>query len=116
MVKPHVVTAQIHDAEDDVIEVRLEGQRLLVASDNGSNKITLDPAYVLDTPYDLEIDAAGGHIRVSYNATPKADITTSGSGWYFKAGSYVQSNPSRGDTPDAVGQVLLYSLTVQHTP
>ena len=26
-VKPHVVAAQIHDAEDDVIEVRLEGQR-----------------------------------------------------------------------------------------
>jgi hypothetical protein len=116
IVKPHVVTAQIHDAEDDVIEVRLEGRKLLVTYDNGSDKITLDPAYVLDTPYDLEIDATGGHIRVSYNATPKADITTSGSGWYFKTGSYVQSNPSRGDTPDAVGQVVLYSLTVQHTP
>ena len=115
-VKPHVVTAQIHDAEDDVIEVRLEGQKLLVAYDNGSDKITLDPAYILDTPYDLEIDAAGGHIVVSYNATPKADIVISGSGWYFKTGSYIQSNPSRGDTPDAVGQVVLYALTVQHTP
>jgi Alginate lyase len=114
--KPHVVTAQIHDAADDVIEVRLEGKRLLVAYDNGSDKITLDPGYVLDTPFDLEIDAAGGHIRVSYNAAPKADILISGSGWYFKTGSYVQSNPARGDTPDALGQVVLYSLNVQHTP
>jgi poly(beta-D-mannuronate) lyase len=104
------------DPEDDVIEVRLEDQRLLVTYDNGSGKIILDPAYVLDSPYDLEIEAAGWHIRVFYSATPKADITTSGSGWYFKAGSYIQSNPSRGDTPDALGQVVLYSLTVQHTP
>ena len=89
-----------------------------MASDNGngkiSDKITLDPAYALDTPYDLEIDATGGHIRVSYNATPKADISLSGSGWYFKTGSYIQSNPSRGDTPHALGQVVLYSLDVQH--
>lgn len=28
-----------------------------MASDNDSDKITLDAAYVLDTPYDLEIDA-----------------------------------------------------------
>ena len=54
-VKPQVVTAQIHDAEDDVIEVRLEGSGAGGQYDNGSDKITLDPAYVLDTPYDLEI-------------------------------------------------------------
>ena len=111
-----MVTAQIHDAENDVLEVRLENRKLLVAYDNGSDKITLDPAYALDTPYDLEIDATGGHIRVSYNATPKADISHSGSGWNFKTGSYVQSNPSRGDAPDALGQVVLDALTVQHTP
>ena len=69
---------------------------------------------MLGTPYDLEITAAGGHIRVSYNGTQKADVTNSGSGWYFKTGSYVQSNPSRGDAPDATGQVVLYSLDVQH--
>src|SRR5689334_2747063 len=32
-VKPHVVAAQIHDAEDDVIEVRVEGEHLLVEYD-----------------------------------------------------------------------------------
>ena len=53
---------------------------------------------------------------MSYNGTQKADIVTSGSGWYFKAGSYVQSNLSRGDAPDALGQVVLYALQVEHTP
>jgi hypothetical protein len=113
-VKPHVVAAQIHDAEDDVIEVRLEGQRLLVEYNDGDGDATLDPAYALGTPYDLEIDAADGHIRVSYNGTQKADIVKSGAGWYFKAGSYVQSNLSRGDAPDAEGQVVIYALHDEH--
>ena len=115
-VKPHVVAAQIHDADDDVIEVRVEGRRLLVQYNDGDDDATLDPAYALGTPYDLEIVAADGHIRVSYNGTQKADIVTTGSGWYFKAGSYVQSNLSRGDAPDAQGQVVLYALKVEHTP
>jgi len=113
-VKPHVVTAQIHDAEDDVIEVRLEARRLLVEYDDGDGEVTLDPAYQLSTPYDLEIAATGGRIQVSYNGQQKADIVRSGSGWYFKTGSYVQSNPSRGDAPDTIGQVVLYSLNVEH--
>ena len=115
-VKPEVVTAQIHDAGDDVIEVRVEGEQLLIKYDDGDGVLTLDPAYVLGTPYDLEITAADGHIRASYNGTPKADIAKSGSGWYFKTGTYVQSNLSRGEASDAVGQVVLYSLDVQHTP
>jgi hypothetical protein len=113
-VKPHVVAAQIHDAEDDVIEVRLEGQHLVVEYNDGDDGATLDPAYVLGTLYDLEIAAADGHIRVSYNGTQKADIVKSGAGWYFKAGSYVQSNLSRGDAPDAEGQVVIYALHVEH--
>jgi hypothetical protein len=115
-VKPHVVAAQIHDAEDDIIEVRLEGQRLLVQYNDGDDDATLDPAYALGTPYDREVAAADGHIRVSYNGTQKADIVKSGAGWYFKAGSYVQSNLSRGDAPDAEGQVVIYALNVQHAP
>ena len=68
-------------------------------------------------PADLGVVlGADGHIRVSYNGTQKADIVKSGAGWYFKAGSYVQSNLSRGDAPDAQGQVVIYTLHVQHAP
>ncbi|OLT14609.1 hypothetical protein BJF78_17950 [Pseudonocardia sp. CNS-139] len=115
-VKSHVVAAQIHDAEDDVIEVRLEGQHLFVEYDDGKGEVTLDPAYVLGTPYDLQIAASGGRVRVSYDGERKADLPLSGEGWYFKAGSYVQSNPSRGEQPTAVGSVVIYALHVEHTP
>ena len=49
-------------------------------------------------------------IAVSYNGEHKTDIKTSGSGWYWKVGAYVQSNPSKGEAPDAVGEVVVYSL------
>lgn len=113
--KPDVVTAQIHDTQSDVVEIRLQGRQLIAQYDNGKTNITLDPAYVLGTRYDLRIVAASSHIAVFYNGVQKADIDQSGSGWYFKSGSYVQSNPSKGERPDAVGVVVIYGLTVSHT-
>jgi alginate lyase len=113
-VKPDVVTAQIHDAEDDVLEVRLEGERLIAEYQDGDGEVVIDPVYRLGTPYDLRIEAAGSRVRVFYNGELKADIPESGSGWYFKAGSYVQSNLDRGDDADAVGEVVIYSLQAAH--
>ena len=46
----------------------------------------------------------------------KGDIPVAGDGWYFKAGTYTQSNVERGDAPDAAGQVVIYSLGVTHSP
>jgi hypothetical protein len=51
---------------------------------------------------------------VSYNGRPAADLPLSGKDWYFKAGAYVQSNPATGDTAPAAGQVVIYSLEVEH--
>lgn len=113
-VKPDVVTAQIHDTNSDVVEVRLEGTRLIAQYDGGHTDVTLDPGYRLGTVYDLTIVASGGRIEVSYNGVRKAVIPQSGSGWYFKAGSYVQTNTSKGDPPDAVGVVVIYRLSVTH--
>ncbi len=117
--KPEVTTAQIHDASSDVLAVRLEATNLIVQYDDGNDDggktdITLDPAYQLGTPYDLKIVAANGRIEVYYNGTRKADIPKSGSEWYFKSGSYLQSNPSKGDAPDAAGEVVLFALRVTH--
>jgi hypothetical protein len=113
--KPDVVSAQIHDDEDDVVEIRLEGEHLVAEYDDGDAEATLDPAYVLGTPFDLRITAADRRVRISYNGEEKADLPLSGSGWYFKAGSYVQSNPSRGERADAVGTVVIYALRATHT-
>ena len=113
--KPEVVTAQIHDREDDVMEIRVEGTRLIAAYADGDSEITIDPAYRLGTVFDLEIVAENRRVGIFYNGAKKADIDLHGSGWYFKSGSYVQSNPSRGDAPDAVGEVVIYDLRVTHS-
>lgn len=114
VVKPHVIAAQIHDGSDDVIQVRLEGKELAVHYNDSKNRVVLEPNYILGTQYDLKIVASGSRIKVTYNGVQKADISKSGSSWYFKIGSYVNSNPSKGDAPDALGEVEVYSLNVTH--
>lgn len=112
--KPELVTAQIHGGKDDVMQIRLEGNHLMVQYADGAKQVTLDPDYRLGTPYDIEIVAATNSISVGYNGEPKAELPLSGNTWYFKAGAYVQSNPTKGDAPTAQGQVVIYSLQVDH--
>ena len=114
-VKRDVVTAQIHDAEDDVVEVRLEGNHLMAEWDDGAGETTIDPAYELGTPYDLKILAVDSRVLIYYDGALMADIPKSGAGWYFKSGSYVQSNPDKGEDADAAADVVIYSLPVEHT-
>jgi hypothetical protein len=113
--KPDIVAAQIHDSSDDVIEIRLQGKVLAVHSNDGKTKDVLDPQYVLGTPYDLKLVATEAGIAVYYNGVLAVTVDAKGSGYYFKAGAYVQSNPSKGDAPGAVGEVVIYKLAVQHT-
>lgn len=112
-VKPHVVAGQIHDAEDDVVMIRLEDTHLFVEG-GGEDLGTLDASYVLGTPFDIVIEASGGHILISYNGGAPIDVAREGDGMYFKAGCYTQSNPERGDAADAYGEVVIYALTVTH--
>lgn len=112
--KPHVVAGQIHDAEDDILMVRLEGRRLFVES-NGDDVGVLDPRYRLGTRFTVAIVATPSGVRVTYNTARTVDLPKVGRGWYFKAGCYPQSNPERGDSPDAFGEVVIYALTVSHT-
>ncbi len=113
--KPELVTAQIHDAENDVMEIRLEDKRLIAQYADGKKEFVVDPNYALGTPYDLRLVAAGGRIDVWYNNKRVGGIAQSGSGWYFKTGSYLQSNTDKGDAPNAVGRVVLYRVDVTHS-
>ena len=112
--KPHVVAGQVHDAEDDVIMIRLEGSRLFVESD-GDDVGVLDADYQLGTTFTVEIKAAPAGITVSYNGAPVVTVNKVSEGLYFKAGCYTQSNPSKGDSPEAYGEVVIYGLTVRHS-
>jgi hypothetical protein len=114
-VKPHVVAGQIHDSSDDVVMIRLEGTNLFV--EGGGNDLgNLKPDYQLGTRFTVRLSASGGRIRIFYEdmTTPKVDVARSATGCYFKAGAYTQSNPSRGDAPDAYGEVVIFSLDVTH--
>jgi poly(beta-D-mannuronate) lyase len=111
--KPHVVAGQIHDGSDDVVMVRLEGKHLFVEAD-GTPIGTLQEGYVLGTPFTVKIETSGGQIRVFYNDLQKVSYDRPGSGFFFKAGVYTQSNPSKGESPDSYGQVVIYALQVTH--
>lgn len=112
-VKRHVVCAQIHDATDDVMMIRLEGTKLLIER-NSDGDAVLDPEYKLGTPFVVKIQAANGAIKVWYNGDPKLDWKVSRRGCYFKAGCYTQSNVSKGDAAESYGEVVIYQLAVEH--
>lgn len=113
VVKPHVVAGQIHDSSDDVVMIRLEGKKLF-AEAKGVNKGTLDDNYVLGTKFTVRIQSKEGRVMVFYNGVKKVSFAHTGSGMYFKAGAYTQSNLSKGDTADAYGEVIVYSVTIKH--
>jgi hypothetical protein len=116
--KAEVVAGQIHDADDDVVMVRLERQRLFVEAD-GEDVGVLDADYDLGTAFTIEMKANADGIEISYDT---ADIDGAktvrygevGQGYYFKAGCYTQSNSSHDDD-DAHGEVVVYALDVKHT-
>ena len=112
--KPEAVTAQIHDGTDDVLQIRLEGQRLLVQYNDGNQQVDLDPHYTLGARYTVTLTAAEGRVQVRYNDQPPIDLPLSGNGWYFKTGAYVQSNTTTGDRPPASAQVVIYSVATTH--
>jgi hypothetical protein len=113
--KPHVVVAQIHDQEDDVVMIRLERSHLFVEG-GGSELGELDSAYRLGTRFTIKLEAAAGHVRVYYQdmTTPRVDVERAATGCYFKAGVYTQSNRTKGDAGDAYGEVVISKLAVSH--
>ncbi|MCG6154195.1 polysaccharide lyase family 7 protein [Rubinisphaera margarita] len=111
--KKHVVCAQIHDQEDDILMVRLERNKLFVER-NDIGDVLLDSDYQLGDRVKLRIEAGQGRIRVSYNGEQKLDWKVSKKRCYFKAGCYTQSNVKQGDRPEAYAEVWIYALHIQH--
>lgn len=113
-VKHEVVAGQIHDASDDIIMIRLEGTHLFVEA-NGKNIGDLNPNYSLGKKFVVKITAENGKINVFYDNVQKVTYDKSGTGYYFKAGCYTQTNTSRGDPASSYGEVVIYDLEVSHT-
>ena len=116
-IKKHIVVGQIHDASDDVIVIRLEYPKLFIDI-NGVNGPTLDPDYVLGKRFTVKFIVSNGKINIYYNgsATPSYTLNKNGSGYYFKAGAYTQSNCTKETSCSSsnYGEVNIYNLWVQH--
>ena|GEM_PF-843049 len=115
--KRHVVAGQVHNSEDDVIVIRLEYPKLFVDI-NGKTGPTLDSNYTLGKRFTVKFLATNGQIKIFYNGsqTPVYTLSKSGSGNYFKAGAYTQSNCSKETVCDSsnYGEVIIYNLLVKH--
>ena len=121
-VKPQVVMGQIHNSSDDVIEIVADGSNgkltapVIKVRYKGSSQSTPVIASVsLKQFFDIKIEATAGKITIYGNNVLTHTFSYSGSGLYFKAGAYTQSNPSKGDAATAIGQVEISSLNVSHS-
>jgi poly(beta-D-mannuronate) lyase len=117
-VKPEVVIAQIHDANSDVIEIKLSSKsknKLYVHTDN--ENFDLDSNYNMGNEFTLKILVKEGLAHIYFNGedTAKHSIPINSEGNYFKAGNYVQSNCSKGDHHDDYAEVWIHSLKVTHS-
>ncbi|MFN7144089.1 MAG: polysaccharide lyase family 7 protein [Myxococcota bacterium] len=114
-VKPHAVAGQIHDAADDVVMIRLEDNYLYVEG-GGEDLGALDTDYALGEWFTVRIVAEDGVIDVYYQdmRTPAVSVERDTTGCYFKAGVYTQSNPDRGDAPEAYAEVRMRELVITH--
>ncbi len=113
---PSVVTAQIHNDDDDVILIKYREGRLFANADRGDFDETLDENYRLGTRFKVRIQATKGLIRVTYNDTKTVVYKKASDTMYFKAGVYNQSNMEKypDEAPNSYGEVVIYKLKVTH--
>jgi Alginate lyase len=112
--KPDVIAGQIHGTTDDLMQIHLSGTQLTVKYADGKKKVPLDDNYQLGKRFNVKIESSEGHVKVWYDGAEKADLAINSSTSYFKAGAYVNSNTSKGDSSSAEGQVVIYNVDVQH--
>ncbi len=105
---------QIHDGGDDVCQImKHETNGLGLMHSDGKKWESIDPNYKDGQRFACEIQAVKNKIIVLYNGVKKVEISKTGSGWYWKAGAYVQSGGA-SSYPEPEGaryRVTIYSLT-----
>lgn len=111
-IKQHVVCAQIHDENNDVLMIRLEGEKLFIEREP-FERVMFNRRYKLGTPFEIFMQSGDGKILVWFNNELKLDWDIALKGCYYKVGCYTQSNVSKGDQPESYGEVILYDVAIQ---
>lgn len=116
-VKQEAVTAQIHDANDDVLMIRHVGSKVFLSKSKGKGKgadlVELDGSYKIGNWYTVRIVATAKGITVTYKVKSTTTVRTwvkKGTGWYFKAGIYNQST----EAGDQYAEATIRELRVGH--
>jgi hypothetical protein len=116
--KPEVVIGQIHDGDDDTLQIRCEGTTWR-ASINGSEHSTTLGNFSWGTEVAFEIRVSSGTLTIKVNGVTK--ITTNpgyGSGQYFKIGMYAQQNNTSdggGNPSNGYASCEIRDLVVSHS-
>lgn len=117
-VKPHVVVAQIHGGDDDITVWRVEGSKLWITrGDESHGWLALD-GLQLGQRLRLGFTVEGGKVRYRLTGQQIAhELKTTDGACFFKAGCYLQSNPSTApaEDPAAYAEVEIFSITTTHT-
>lgn len=117
LVKPHLVGAQIHDADKDWTVFRLEGSKLYVTAADNTHFHLVTDSYVLGTPYVAQYMVAANKISAYYNGVLQTTLDAKKlKGAYFKNGAYTQANCTNSSPCSATnyGQTTVYSVSVIH--
>ncbi len=119
-VKKHVVVAQIHDADDDIVMLRLETKKLFLEF-NGEDGPVLTSDYQLGDIFTFKIEVYNNVMNFYYNGNQfhSQSVSQSFSGAYFKAGMYTQSacqgsKKTTGESCEAYGESEIFGLSVYH--
>lgn len=120
--RPSTVIGQIHRGTDDVIEIRCwipkpSARPILDVFHDKINYGILTNNYKLGDKYIIKVVASNSQIKVYYNDmdTPKLTIPSEWDTCFFKAGSYIQCNPTLNKArPNETTESWIYALDVEH--
>lgn len=120
--KCEVVIGQMHDDEDDTLQIRLEagsasGPYTMRLSVNGDEVDDLKSGISLGQEVAVDIDVDDGDLTVKVDGTTQYTGSPDwGDGQYFKVGAYVQQNSTDQDNPSSeYGRVEIRDLFVSHS-
>ncbi len=116
--KPHLVVAQIHDNDDDILTVRVEGDTVGIEVD-GDNGPTLDTNYQLGEIFTVRLEVSNGMTRTYFNGDLVHTLEKAYSGAYFRVGAYTQSacdgdKQVAGEDCASYGEAEIFDLDVSH--